>query len=188
MSEHDPKLVEMIERSGSKLSPRSDWQDSVHRRIRLATNTQQPQKSRIPGLVFAAALASVVSLVVMFKLNQQGDAAAKQDKVAMVEEIKRLSDEIDQAQLEIAMAQAKLDQAFDDLEAAQSEAAKAVARAARQAAHAELVEKRAALGRLNRVARGTSRNKNKAKAKSKKSRSKSIVDRCAKSNDPLCGL
>ena len=77
-----------------------------------------------------------------------------------------------------------MDEAFDDLEAAKTEEAKAMARQAREDAKNELKRKRDELQRLREKAAATA----KAKAKAKRKRDKATIDRCAKSNDPLCGL
>ncbi len=186
MSHDESRVIEKIAESGEGLEPGDGWEHTVRRRIRSDTwETERPKWPRLAiAFVVAGTLVSALAIVVLLNRSADDRAQAKKTRIAMVDALQRLEDAIEAAEIDIDHAQARMDAAFEDLESAITEEARSGARAARINAKAELAAKRAELRRLREKAAKFG----KGKAKAKKRRNKREIDKCAKSNDPLCGL
>jgi hypothetical protein len=182
----DQDLVQEIARSGEEHAPPQGWEEQVWRRTRgPAVAVAAPKRS------FAWPLAGVaiVALAVVIAYPMQQADNKKRQKVAAAQLLKKQIEweqEIERTMVEIDIFQMEMERAFVDLETAQDEAAKMQAIAARKAAKAQLSAARARLARLREENAMRRQAKGKKVRKSKKERR--LVDKCAKSNDPLCGL
>ncbi len=189
MSHDESRVIKKIAESGQGLVPGAGWEDAVRRRIRTDAWSAEPKWPRLAvAFVLTGALVSALAIVVLLRQSADDRAQAKNSRIAMVDALQRLEDAIEAAEIDIDHAQARMDAAFEDLERAKTQEARAGARAARMAAKTELAAKRSQLRRLREKAAKFARRTSKAKAKAKKRRDKREVDKCAKSNDPLCGL
>jgi colicin import membrane protein len=139
-----------------------------------------------PAWIIAAIVGVVlVGGLVLFLKNQSDNAAqAERDRKAVAAEVAKMKKAMKATDAEIDAAQADIDKAFVDLEAAKDEESKQRAIAARKQAKLDLQAARDKKER-QRIAMEKQAKAKKVRAKKKE---KALIDKCAKSNDPLCGL
>jgi len=144
------------------------------------------QKRKKPAWIIAAVVGvvMVIGLVLFFQNQAANKAEADKKAAALVVAQKAFEKDMKLAQIEVDNAQNEMDDAFKQLEAATDEKSRAEAVQARKNAKAKLIQKREDMEALRK--RGVAKAKAEKKAKAKKE--KKLIDKCAKSKDPLCGL
>lgn len=188
MSSTDRDLVDKIARSGDEHAAPQGWQEKVWRRVRepeVMVATMRPR----PWFAWPLACAVTVALAAVgFLVMQDRDTArAKKQEIAMAKSLKaqiEWEQEIERTMREIDALQQEMDAAFSALEAAEDERARMEAMRAQRQAMRQLAASRAELQRLR--LRGIAKSKREKKAKARKE--KNLIDKCAGSNDPLCGI
>ena len=190
MSSSDRDLEATLAKSGHGHQPPYAWQEQVWRQIEEPALAAEPPKRSgftLWALVTVATVLLVAGTGALLVVNHMSDLDERQ-RVAMDMQLKRQIEweqEVELTQMEIDVFQQEMDQAFINLEAAQDDEAKQRAIAARDSAKANLVAARDRLERLQNEANAKQAKSKKVRAKKKE---KSMISKCAKSNDPLCGL
>lgn len=144
------------------------------------------QKRKKPAWIIAAVVGVVLVLGLVFFLKAQSDAAeaAERDRKAVAAEVARMKKGIVATEKQIDKAQEDIDAAFAALEAAKDDESKQRAIAARNQAKLDLKNAREQRARQQDAMQRQAAAK-KVRAKKKE---KALINKCAKSNDPLCGL
>jgi colicin import membrane protein len=144
------------------------------------------QKRKKPAWIIAAVVGVVLVLGLVFFLKAQSDAAdkAEGDRKAVAAEVSRMKKGIAATELVIDKAQEDIDKAFADLEAAKDDESRDRAIAARNQAKTDLKNARDKRSAQQAAMAAQA----KAKQVRKKKREKAEINKCAKSNDPLCGI
>jgi hypothetical protein len=186
MSSEDRDLIDEIARSGEGHAPQEGWENQVWR---AAHQPAEPvrEKKRSYAWAYASSMVAVVALMMIPVMKMQSESAEEDRKVAMSKVAKRLAEieqELAETQNEIDVWQAEIERSFLALETAQSEEAKMQAIAARKQAKEQLQR---AIDRRRDLQESLTRQGKGKKVRAKK-KEKALVDSCAKSNDPLCGL
>ncbi len=193
MSTSDRDLEEKLAKSGEGYQPPHAWQEQVWRQAQEATAPAQTGKARWG--FWSWPIASLAALMLLigganFVQQQRSESKAEKREVAMSVQLKRQIEweqKVERVLQEIAVFQQEIDHAFAALESAQDERARDQAILARQQAKRSLLDARNRLEELQRD--GDSMNKQaKAKRVRAKRKEKDMVSKCAKSNDPLCGM
>ncbi len=144
------------------------------------------QKRKKPAWIIAVVVGAVmvVGLVLFFQNQAAEKERAKKEEAALQLRQKNYEKRVALAQADVKQAQDDVADAFIRLEGAVDEKSRDEAKAAGKRAREALKNKQARLESI-RVA-GVAKAKAKVKAKARKE--KKLIDKCAKSNDPLCGL
>ena len=144
------------------------------------------QKRKKPAWIIAAVVGVVLVLGLVFFLKSQSDAAeaAERDRKAVAAEVARMKKGIAATDAQIDAAQLKMEEAFTQLEAAKDDESKQRAIAARDQAKADIKRAR----EIKKNQQEALAKQAKAKKVRAKNKEKKLINKCAKSKDPLCGL
>jgi len=183
MSISDRDLKEQLTKHGEAHQAPYAWKEKVWRKLAEPAKPYKPGFAYWP-LVGIAAMMVIVGTGVFFQAEQAEKERSQKAMLAMELRVKKFEQEVAMAQYEVQLAQEELDAAFAQLENAIDERSRQEAKAAGERAQQALKNKQAKLEAI-RIA-GIAKSKREKKAKARKE--KKLVDRCAKSKDPLCGL
>lgn len=186
MSSTDRDLVEKLARSGEEHAAPHAWQEQVWRRAR-APEAAPPAQRRSFAWPLAGVAAMAVTLLLFAHVSKRQAQEAGRAKIAEAQMLqKRIEWEqrIEQTLSEIDALQVELQSAFSQLEAAQDEQARMASVRAERQARRQLVAAKEELARL----RSSGIEKAKRDKKFKARKEKRLIGKCAKSNDPLCGM
>lgn len=151
----------------------------------MELRAMEAERKKPAWIIAALGVLILVGGLALFFKNQADDREkARKEKIATELALKELKSKMTAAQVDIDNAQADMDKAFKQLEDAKDEESRLAAIAARKQAKADLKASRAKLQRLKEQNIAKAKRRKKAKAR----REKATIDKCAKSNDPLCGL
>ncbi len=184
MSDFDRDLKEQLTKHSDAHQAPYAWQEQVWRQ--LAKPPEKPWKAGFAywPLVAIAGLMLLVGTAVMYQAQKAEDEQMKKAEIALSLRVQEFEREVALAQMEVQVMMEEVDRAFFALENAIDEKSREEARLAGIRARQALKNKQAKLEALRRD--GIEKAKRKKKAKARKE--KRLVNECAKSNDPLCGL
>lgn len=144
------------------------------------------QKRKKPAWIIAAVVGvvMVIGLVLFFQNQAAEKERARKAEAALALRVEAFEKRVKGAQIDVANAQKDVDAAFTQLENAVDEKSRGEAKEAGKRARQALKDKQAKLEAIRKA--GVEKAKKEKKAKAKKE--KKLIDKCAKSKDPLCGL
>ena len=144
------------------------------------------QKRKKPAWIIAVVVGAVLiaGLVIFFQKQSEEKARAKAKEAEIALLVKAYQKEMKIKQIEVDNAQDEMARAFKQLEDAVDEKSRNEAKAAGKLAREALQAKKEELARLRQ--RGIDKAKRDKKNKARKE--KRLIDKCAKSSDPLCGM
>lgn len=144
------------------------------------------QKRKKPAWIIAAIVGVVLvaGLVIFFQKQAAENERQRVQEAETAKLVAAYKKEMRLKQIEVDQAQEEMAVAFKQLEDAVDEKSRTEAKAAGKIAREALAAKKAELERLR--LRGIEKAKRDKKAKARKE--KNLIDKCAKSNDPLCGM
>ncbi len=144
------------------------------------------QKRKKPAWIIAAVIGivMVIGLVLFFQNQAAEKERAKKAEAALALRVEAFEKKVRVAQADVTQAQADVDAAFTQLENASDEASRNDAKLAGKRARQALKDKQARLEAIRKA--GVEKVKRAKKNAARKE--KKLINKCAKSKDPLCGL
>lgn len=187
MSSSDRDLEAALAKSGERHQPPYAWQEQVWRKLEEPHVEEAAPKRGgfMPwGLVALCAFVLFAGSLLTLKSPSDWNDAREKDREAVAAEVLRMKKAIAATDAQIDSAQADIDKAFLDLERAKDDESKQRAIAARNQAKMDLKN-----ARDRKLAQQSAMEAQVvAKYVRPKKKEKALINKCAKSNDPLCGL